>query len=98
MTKGSGGNSHEGLFGWSVGLVGFALTFFQPAMGLILGVVGLVINNNQNKKSKTAWSETGRKLSITAIIVSVILLVLVFVAASYLQTNPELLSQLGGLK
>lgn len=67
MTEKSGDLS---FVSYTLGLISLVLAFFQPFPGLILGIIGLV----QSKKEKTELSKLGGKLSIGAIIVSIIVL------------------------
>ena len=76
--------SHVGILGWSVSLVAFILAFLQPFVGLILGVVAFVMNNKSQKQNETEWTNTGIKLSIYSIIISIVIFLLTLVAIKFL--------------
>lgn len=64
-------------------VVSIVLAFFQPVAGLVFGIIGLV----QSKKQKSDFSNIAKKLSIIGIVISVVVLILSIVAASYLASN-----------
>ncbi len=65
------------------GIVSIVLAFFTPAAGIVFGIVGLV----QSKRQRTPLSTRAKKLSIIGLVLSVILLVVSLVLATYFAYN-----------
>jgi len=80
---------HEGILGWSLGIISLILTIVQPFAGLVFGIVGFVISKKERKRyGVNEWTRVGVLLNRSAIIISVIFIILV-VLATYIY-YPEL--------
>jgi uncharacterized protein with PQ loop repeat len=84
-------DSKRGLLGWSIGLVSLIFSVIQPIAGFIFAIAGIVINS----KNKDDWSKTGKKLSVLALIISIVLFL---VAILFYQYGAEIIAQTGSAR
>jgi uncharacterized membrane protein len=68
------------LISYILGILSIVLAFFNPFVGIILGVVGLV----HGMKKKTELSKRARLLNIIGIIAGIVLIIFSVVMARYL--------------
>jgi L-cystine uptake protein TcyP (sodium:dicarboxylate symporter family) len=61
----------KSISGYILGIVSLVLSFFNPVPGIILGIVGLVQSSSQKDK----LSKKGKILNISAIAISLIMIV-----------------------
>ncbi|MEK6926268.1 MAG: hypothetical protein AABW50_03245 [Nanoarchaeota archaeon] len=67
----------NGFESYVIGTIAIVLAFFQPVVGLVLSIVGLVWSKNP----RTPMEKKARTLSTIGLIVSIIMIVLIVVFA-----------------
>jgi len=65
---------------YSFGILSIVMAFFQPLMGLIIGIIGFY----QSKRVKSELSKKGKKLNTIGIVLSIIFLVIYISVSVYL--------------
>jgi len=71
------------IIAYMFGIVSIVLAFFTPAAGIVFGIIGII----QSKRQKTSLSARAKKLSTIGLALSIILLVVSLVLATYFAYN-----------
>jgi hypothetical protein len=89
------GDNSFGTASFSIGLVALVLSLSNQLSAIFLGIIAIILANKQHNVSNNSWCKWGKNLGISAIVVSVVLII---VAVIFLAKNPDLLNQLSQIQ